>query len=212
MSNKNGIYKEFNGPMIKTIEELVSEKRIPINISNLMVRRLEFGNSERDFYIDNTFDSVDAVIYHPSSRVKIAIDLNINEIIEKKKITALDGALILNEDLYSSIKGREFELKNLRKENHIGTLLKKEEARQNPIWNILARDIYLLNNYTEFVFSEIKKRFSSDVGMKVNLDLFYYDNLIKMKVWTLGNFFSKSAVFGNLSLSSPFGRLIGKRQ
>jgi len=67
-------YKEFYGPNVKQMPALVAEGRVPMNVSQLMQRRLDVRNGPQDVKTDwmgNYFDTGDAVAYHPDGRVNL---------------------------------------------------------------------------------------------------------------------------------------------
>src|SRR3989344_2984291 len=93
-------YKEFYGRNTEQMPKLIADGRVPINVSQLMQRRLDVRNSDGEVkasYLDNYFDTGDAVVYHPDGRVKVVLDSqNLREITPQSPLS--NGALILTED------------------------------------------------------------------------------------------------------------------
>src|SRR3989344_2825235 len=70
-------YKEFYGRNTEQMPKLVAEGRVPMNASQLMQRRLVYRNGPakvKTAWMDNYFDTGDAVVYHPNGDVKIVLD------------------------------------------------------------------------------------------------------------------------------------------
>jgi len=81
-----GTYKEFSKDATKhasniyQMPALIAEGLAPMSANGLMKRRLEvqdkarFSDSVRNDWMDNYFDTGDAVAYHPDGRVRIVLD------------------------------------------------------------------------------------------------------------------------------------------
>jgi len=70
-------YKEFYGRNVEQMPKLIAEGRVPMNASQLMQRRLDYRNGPAEVktaWMDNYFDTGDAVVYHPNGDVKIVLD------------------------------------------------------------------------------------------------------------------------------------------
>jgi hypothetical protein len=71
------VYKEFYGRNTEQMPTLIAEGRVPMNVSQLMQRRLDYRNRPAEVktaWMDNYFDTGDAVVYHPKGDVKIVLD------------------------------------------------------------------------------------------------------------------------------------------
>ena len=74
-------YKAFpekgTAPNTEQMPKLIAEGRIPMNVAQLMQRRIDVRNAEADVktaWMDNYFDTGDAVIYHPNGKIKVVCD------------------------------------------------------------------------------------------------------------------------------------------
>ena len=80
LNNTRETYKAFpeKGTALNTkqMPKLIAGGRIPMNTSQLMQRRLDVRNEDdlKSSYIDNWFDTGDAVVYHPDGRLKVVLD------------------------------------------------------------------------------------------------------------------------------------------
>ncbi|MEK6917753.1 MAG: hypothetical protein AABW51_02290 [Nanoarchaeota archaeon] len=164
-------YAEFYGRNVEQMPKLIADGRTPLSVSGLMKRRLELrklpvNNEVRSSYVDNYFDTGDVVVYHPDGRIKIALDSKeLRGINPQSQLRS--GALVLPDGVYNTIQGAEFKKSDLEK--YTGDLLSARQARKNPLWQTLARDKNLLEEYADFVFKETKDRFSYDKNMGIYL-------------------------------------------
>jgi len=197
--------REFYGRSTEQIPKLIADGRVPMSVAGLMRRRLDVRNSDpivRGFYMDNHFDTGDAIAYHPDGRVKIVLDSqHLRDMTPEAKLS--DGALILTEDVYNALEGKEFNKRQLGK---VAKRLSKDEVKYHPVWRALARDQTLLYDYADYIFTEGKKRFGYDTAMGVFPD-FAGDNP-KMGAWYVGWLKYGSNALGFLSYYRN-GRFIG---
>ena len=118
-------FEIYKGRNVDAMPKLLADGRIPMNVSQLMQRRLDLRNDDtgvKDFYIDNYFDTGDAVVYHPDDRVKIVLDSqHLRDMTPESPRNG--GALILGEDVYKVLEGEEFKK---------GKLGKIHERAMNP--------------------------------------------------------------------------------
>jgi hypothetical protein len=154
---------------------LIAEGRIPLNVSQLMQRRLDVRNADKDVkisWMNNYFDTGDAIAYHPESggrgrwdKLKIVLDSpHLRNMTLKKEKT--NETLVLGEDLYKTLEGEEFRNGKLRK---TGEWLSKEDVKVHPIWRLLSRDQSLLNDYADYIFTEFEDRAGTNAAMGVFL-------------------------------------------
>ena len=157
-------YKEFHGKNVEQMPKLIADDRVPMNVSQLMQRRLDVRNSDADvkaFYMDNYFDTGDAVVYHPDGRVKIVLDSQtLRGITQNSEL--INGALVLTEDAYNVLQGEEFKKGKL---GNVNDGLSRTDVKAHPVWKVLARDQALLNDYTDFIFGEYQPRFAKDSAL-----------------------------------------------
>ncbi len=151
------LYEEFLGPINEQMPLIIDNGRVPMNIKDIAERRLEVLNSSfkivRSSWLFQNFDTGDAIFYHPHSRkFKIDLDSKIMRKINSKTELNEDGLLILPEDIYYELDGKEFtheEVNTVKK-------LTKKKILENPVYRLLFReDKVLLGDYIDFVFGEI---------------------------------------------------------
>lgn len=206
--NESGeAYKVYEGENTKEMPKLIADGRVTMSVARLMLRRLEARSSDVDLktsYLDNYFDTGDAVVYHPDGRVKIALDSRyIRDVTPGSLMNG--GALVLTEDAYNSLNGEEFKKGKLGK---TGGLLSKVDVKAHPAWKVLARDQRLLNDYTDFIFAEGKQRYGYDNAMCV-LTTSANRNTPEMRVWYVDGFEDGSNANGRGNLGNNDGRFVG---
>lgn len=203
-------YKEFYGRNVDKMPELIAEGRIPMSVNGLMKRRLEvsdrarFSDEVRSAWMDNYFDTGDAVVYHPDGRVKIVLDAKpLREINPESKLN--NGSLVLPDGMYEKLEGQEFTRDKLKK--YVGNWLSSEEAKSNPLWRAMARDSKLLNEYVDLIFSQAKQRFGYDTTM----GLYVADKPKEpqARLWFVSGLRLRSDASGWDGLHNGDGRLVG---
>ncbi len=201
-------YQEFYGRNVEQMPKLIADGRVPMNVSQLMQRRLDIRNSDdkvKSSYMDNYFDTGDAIVYHPDGRVKIVLDS------EDLRNMAPDtsrnsGDLIIGEDVYNALEGEEFKKGKLGK---TGDWMSKKDVKSHPVWKVLARDQALLDDYTDYIFAEGKERFGYDTGgMGVFVSSASGDTP-EMRAWFVGGLEYSSGAFGWYGFDYDRGRFVG---
>ena len=204
-------YKAFpekgTAPNTEQMPKLIADGRVPMNVSQLMQRRLDVRNAEagvKTDWMDNYFDTGDAIIYHPDGRVKIVLDSqHLREITPQSKLNG--GALVLTENDYNAFQGQEFKKGKLGK---TGTSLSKANVKAQPIWKVLARDQNLLDDYADYIFAEGKQRFNYDDAMGI-YTTFTNGKTPEMRAWYVDRLGGRSMADGWGILVSDIGRLVG---
>jgi len=200
-------YQEFYGRNVEQMPKLVADSRVPMNVSQLMQRRLDVRNSDKAVkgsYMDNYFDTGDAVVYHPDGRVKIVLDSQtLRDMTPESQ--RVGGALIIGEDVYNTLEGEEFKKGKLGKVNE---QMSREDVKSHPVWKVLARDQGLLNDYAYYIFAEGKERFGYDIAMGVYPDSSAGDNP-KLRAWYVSGLGGRSGAGGWLDLGGGDGRFVG---
>jgi hypothetical protein len=200
-------YKEFYGRNVEQMPKLVAEGRVPMNASQLMQRRLDYRNGPAEVktaWMDNYFDTGDAVVYHPNGDVKIILDSQtLREMTPESQRNG--GALVLGEDVYKALQGEVFKKGKLGK---TGDWMSKADVKAHPVWKVLARDQALLNDYTDFIFAEGKERFGYDTAMGVYHGSCGRDKP-EMRAWCVRRLGSRSGAYGWDDLVLGSGRLVG---
>ena len=199
-------YKEFYGRNTEQMPLLIAEGRVPLSVAGLMQARLDIRNSCEEVkaaWMNNYFDTGDAVVYHPDGRLKVVLDSqHLRGLTPKSELRA--GALVLANGKYESLQGQEFTREELRE--HVGYWLNKKQAKAHPIWGALAGDQGLLDEYVDYIFAEVKERSGYDFAMGV-----YPDSAVKtqkMRAWFVGRLGDWSDADGESDLGI-IGRLVG---
>jgi len=187
--------------------KLIADNRVPMNVAVLMQRRLDVRNAEKNVkssWMDNYFDTGDAIVYHSDGRVKIVLDSqHLREINPKSALN--NGALILTEDIYNALQGEEFKKDKLGK---TGSPLSKTDVKAHPIWKVLARDQALLNDYVDYIFAKGKQRFNYDNAMGIYTSSAGGD-VPEMRAWYVDRLEYRSSADGWYDLDDGSGRLVG---
>jgi len=143
---------------------LIGDGQIPLSISKVMEKRIDFRNAPKRIkvaWMDDCFDTGDAIIYHPNGNIKIVPDSQLLRKINLETPTNKRGGIDLTQEDYRRYEGYEFKNNELSK--ICGKGLTKKEAKLNPIWRVLARDQNLLNDYADYIVSDGKKRWPDHV-------------------------------------------------
>ena len=200
-------YEVFSGSNVKQMPKLIADGRIPASVSQIMQRRSNLRNDEtgvKTFYMDNSFDTGDAVVYHPDGRFKVVLDSQ--HLREMTPDTPRNGgALIIGEDVYNSLQGEEFRKGKLGKTDN---WLNAKDAKAHPVLKVLARDQAFLDKYVDYIFAEGKQRFGYDTAMGV-FPSSAQGNTPEMRAWYVDRLEYGSCVYGRDDLDSGGGRLLG---
>ena len=205
-------YKEFYGRNVDQMPLLIAEGRTPMSVAGLMDKRLEVMALEdgkddafRASWVDNYFDTGDAILYHPNGNIKVVRDAQaLREMTLKSK--RAQGALVLADRAYDVEEGPEFTVAQLSDMAN-GRLLTADEVKTHPIWNALARDEDRLEAYTDRTFAEAKKRFNYDENMGIYLGS--AQNNLTMRSWFVLRLDVRSSAYGGVNLDNEYGRLVG---
>jgi hypothetical protein len=200
--------------------------RAPISIAQVMQRTLDigerslseinWGTPERwnDFLIEigAGVHTNDTIIYHPNGNIKIVLGDKIpNYIFSRNR--APYGGIALDEQIYDSLEGMEFEKNELEE---VTRYAEREGVKNNRALNYLARDSKLLSDFTDYIYNRYditKKRPISDrLGaletlnwrpMKIHLDNNYQRNCPEMRTWIISGKETGSFFTGSHRYSSP---------
>ncbi len=199
-------YQEFYGRNTEQMPKMIADGRVPMNVAQLMQKRLDVRNSDekiKSFYMDNYFDTGDAVVYHPDGRVKMVLDSQtLRDMTPESPRDS--GALILGEDVYNALQGEEFKKGKL---GEVNEALSKADVKDHPVWKALARDQGLLNDYVDYIFAEGKQRFGYDTAMGVYLDS--ASDKPKLRAWCVYGLEDRSDANGWDGLDYDYGRFLG---
>ena len=200
-------FKEFYGRNINQMPKLIAEGRTPLSVAGIMQRRLDTRNAHTDVkasWIDNYFDTGDAVVYHPYGRVKIVLDSQyLREMTPETKRNS--GALILTLEQYDAMDGEEFKREKIGK---TGDWMLKKDVKVHPVWRVLARDQELLNDYVNYIFLYGNQGFGYGAMIGVFLGS-AQGNTPEMMAWCVGSIVERSDVNGRDDLDYDNCRLVG---
>ena len=206
-------YQGFYGKKVEQMPKLIADGRVPMNVAQLMQIRLEVRNSDTDVkssYMDNYFDTGDAVVYHPDGRVKIVLDSQTLRDMTSKSPRS-NGALILANEVYDTLQGEEFKKGKLGK---VGESLSRKDVKAHPVWKVLAIAQGLLNDYTDFVFGEYQQRFAKDSSLDDLKLMGIYSSSVngtapEMRAWFVYGLGDRSYANGRFGLDDYDGRFVG---
>lgn len=197
----------FEGKNVDQMPNLIANGMTPLSVSGLMQRRLhsQYGSSAvRDSLMHNYFDTGDGVAYHPDGRIKIVPDARpLREMNSESKL--VNGALALPYGMYEKLEGQEFTRKDIKK--YVGDAISSKDAKSNPLWQALARDPKLLNEYVDLIFAQAKQQFQYDKNMGV-----YVSDAPEspaMRLWCVGRPRVRPSAEGRGGLGDSGGRLVG---
>lgn len=208
-------HQEFYGRNTEQMPKLVADGRVPMSVSGLMQRRLDVRNSDdkiKSAWMDNYFDTGDAVVYHPDGRVKIVLDSQ-----DLRNMTPdtprNGGALIVTPETYDVLQGEEFKKGKLGK---TGDWMTREDVKAHPVWKAIARDQALLNDYTDFIFGEYQARFAKNTSPEDVRAMGVFPescggNKPEMRAWYVMWLENRSDAIGRSDLDylNFLGRLVG---
>ncbi len=200
-------FEIYSGANVTQMPQLIKDGRVPLSVAGLMQRRLELRDDEtgvKDFYVNNWFDTGDAVAYHPDGRVKVVLDSQHLRDMTPDSQRNL-GALVLPSEAYESLEGEEFERGKLGK---TGEWLSRADVKAHPIWRTLARDQALLDDYADYIFTEGERTFGYDNAMGVFTGS-ANGNTPELRAWLVGRAGDRSGAGGDGNLVSVSGRLVG---
>ena len=205
-------YQEFYGRNVDQMPKLIADGRVPMNTAQLMQRRLDVRNSDakvKSAYMDNYFDTGDAVVYHPDGRVKIVLDSQtLREMTPDTQ--RVGGALLLTEDVYNALEGEEFKKGKLGKVNE---WLSREDVKAHPVWRVLARDQGLLKDYTDHIFGEYQAGFAKGTPLEDVRAMGVFSDSAgdqpKMRACCVDWLEDGSSADGGGGLDDDYGRLVG---
>lgn len=200
-------FKEFYGRNAEQMPKLIAEGRVPMSVASLMRRRLDVRNSSDDVkssWMDNYFNTGDAVVYHSDGRVKIVLDSQyLREMTPQTQRNG--GALVLTPEQYDAMDGEEFKKGKLGKTEN---WMSKRDVKAHPVWKVLSRDQALLDDYADLIFAERKERFGYNNAMGVFLGS-VQGNTPEMRAWFVDRLEYGSGVYDGDGLDYGGGRLVG---
>jgi hypothetical protein len=197
----------FEGRNVDKMQELIAKGMTPLSVSGLMQRRLQaqYGSeSVRNSLMNNYHDTGDGIAYHPDGRIKIVPDANpLREMNPESRL--VNGALVLPDGMYEKLEGHEFTRKDIQK--YVGDSISSKDAKSNPLWQALARDPKLLNEYVDLIFAQAKQQFDYDknMGVYVKDASDVPKDAATMRPWFVGRLEDRSGAYGGDVLVSSYG-------
>ncbi|MEK6960889.1 MAG: hypothetical protein AABX47_06975 [Nanoarchaeota archaeon] len=161
-------YTYFPGTLIEQMPILIAQGMTPISAADLMRQRIWALSQPTEVKIlwwNNHFHLGDAVLYHPDGKIKIELDSQLlRQLNAQSKLQ--DGQLGIDSETYLSSRGKEFDGKEI---SPLGLPLSKTSILAHPLWNYLAREKELLEEYTTAVFEETQQfKYESNMGVYIN--------------------------------------------
>ncbi len=157
-------HTEFYGTNKGQMPLLVKAGLVPMTVAQLMQRRVAvLGDvALKAAFWDNYFDTGDAIAYK-DDRVKVVLDAQpLREMNARSELS--NGALILPDGVYEALEGPEFTREELTRLG-VGKSLSQTQVREHPVWQALARDQAVLDEYAGAVFREAKTQYNYDENM-----------------------------------------------
>ncbi len=205
-------YREFYGRNVEQMPLLVADNRVPMNVSQLMQRRLDVRNSDAEVksaWMDNYFDTSDGVAYHLDGRVKVILDSQTLRYMTPDT-PRVGGALLLTEDIYNALESEEFKKGKLGKVNE---WMSRGDVKAHPVWRVLARDQGLLNDYADYIFCEYQAKFFKNTPLEDIRAMEVFPGSAgdcpKMMAWFVDRLEGRSSAYGGDDLDLEGGRFVG---
>jgi protein TonB len=156
---------------------------------------IEDWNKIKSRWMNSTFTTSDAVIFHPDGSIKIIPDYLTNRQIAQKPIS---------EEEYFSLKGKELKKHEIGK---INDFLSEDEARSNLLWKLLSRNQSLLDNFVDYVFSDGKKEFRYNTAMGI-FPKIAKENSLEMRLWRVRGVGNRSSLDA-MEINDPKNNFVG---
>ncbi|MFH1358387.1 MAG: hypothetical protein ABIH37_00700 [archaeon] len=225
-------YQEFYGRNIEQMPKLVADGRVPMNVAQLMQRKLDVRNSDakvKSSYMDNYFDTSDLKAQR-GNEVKLFLttyaDGSITPLGREYLAMINPEEELINRavnlgvnDRYEKIQGNEVVVAQREKlAEVINTGLTEQQAKDSLFWRVILRhpDVVpkefaipgLHEEVIPYIFSEAKQRFKYDTNMGVYPGL-CSKNVSEMRAWFVFRLERRSLALGWPALDYDSGRFVG---
>jgi hypothetical protein len=170
------LYRELDD--VELENDLFLGKAILGSVGQVINARVNFNfsygaNEKRArFYSENSFFTRDFIFSHPNGKSKLVLDFPY--LLRLNKDTKIrDGAVLLDEGVYESTPGVEFDrrkyLERYNNQVFYHNNLDCAIVKSNPLLNFLFRDYRLLNFYTNRALALNKKKGKAAMGVDFGL-------------------------------------------
>jgi hypothetical protein len=202
-----GEYKEFCGPIPAQMPKLLAERRAPLNVLDVMERRLAVRRATekvRRAWHENYFDTSDGVAYHPSGKFKIVLDAPpLLGIGSKSKLRG--GALVLDDDAYSKLPGLEFSSAD---QKYFDRRLTKRQALKHEGLRYLLRGQENAERIISAIFNIGKYRYDYTEMMGLYISNPPSDSPV-MRAWHAERIGLMAGLYGLTYLDDKYSHLVG---
>ena len=190
------VYQVLEGDTYRNLMPKLREAGlVPMTVADLMRARLESvksrGPNQKGVRLDCYLHTPDGIATWDKDEIKIVLDAPALKDIESYADLST-GNLILTREDYKALDGEEFSRKDLKKAG-INTRLSESKVKSHPIWQALARDDYLLEEYVNAIFAEVKHYSNKNIAMGVYLDF-------NQEISTIQPWFALSIRYGSSSI------------
>lgn len=198
----------------------IEEGRWMVGVADVMKKRLEslfgtdYGSDEKiaESWWYNQIDTCDAIFIHPSGKFKIVLDAEPMKNFDPEKDVDNYGALVISEEEYNKLEGKEFTWKDLNKFYY--RYCDAYHLEDHPVWIALAGgDQKLFEKYAYTFFRKFRETYSSKGDlMYIHLDDVKRDYCTGRLI-RINNLYGSSdakAIYSNLDTN--FGTFLTKRK
>ena len=157
------IEKLFEGTYREQMPLLVAQGYQPLTIEEIMERRVKAikTNEEKDFWLNNYFDTPDGIAYSPNGNILVVRNSDLLIVINQDTRLTKTVALPLDQEQYKELRrsNQGFTREELEKAG-INKWLKPDQVKSHPLWQALSNNQELLDEYTELISREAKEQFN----------------------------------------------------
>lgn len=181
-------FKAYYGQNYEALPRIKQYGRVPISTADYMKKCVEFSSTPLEkAWLGNMYGygMGDVIFYHPNGNAKIVFDsLELRELNKDTDRIKGCGAFFLPDGIYEKLDGAEFAKRELNKYAK-DIPLAKEQAKTNPFWETLSRDLGLLEEFVDVAFCKYKK------SMQIGVESFHFHKNYRDRVsgveWHIGN-------------------------
>ena len=231
-------FEIYNGRNTEQMPKLIADGRVPMNIFQLMQRKLGLINDDssvKDFFMDNYFDTGDLKAQR-GDEVKLVLttyadgsitDLGRKylELINPEEVLVNRAVNLGIEERYDNLQGNGVVVTRADKlAKALCTPLSQEDVKDSLFWKVMLRHSDevpkeftvpgLHEEVIPYIFSEYQRRFAKDEKIdNLNLMGVYLDSYktsdSEMRAWCVSRLGRGSYASGGLALDDDDGRFVG---